>query len=96
MASHVFFTMFRNIDRFELTRDVTHQEYAYAVKSGRTSVTGLLPPDFPFLTIQSQYMSCSRTSYHSHFKPELPWHASTNRTFQSASDAIRALYSRRD
>jgi hypothetical protein len=96
MSLQVPFTMSYKIDLFELTRDVTHEQNVHAITSGRTTVTGLLPPDFPFVTIRFQYPSCSSRSYHRHPNHELPWRATADRTFQSAEDAIRALYSRRD
>jgi hypothetical protein len=52
MALQVLFTMSYNIERFEFTCDVTHQQYGHALSSGRSTVTGFLPPDFPYVTIK--------------------------------------------
>jgi hypothetical protein len=47
MSSQVLFTMSCNLDLFELTRDVTHEQYVYANTSGQTGVLGVLPHRLP-------------------------------------------------
>jgi hypothetical protein len=58
MASQVLFTMSCNLDRFELTRDVTTEQYVYAITSGRTAIMGVLPPEIPDITLHFQYPFC--------------------------------------
>jgi hypothetical protein len=96
MASRNFFTMTNNVDRFRLTRDVTHSEFVQAVNSRRARVDMDLPPDYPDITVRFRYRECSRFPFHYECDPSLPWHASATTTFTSPEEGISELFSHKD
>jgi hypothetical protein len=81
---------------FEVTRDVTYGQYVSALSSGLARAVGLLPPDFPNVSVRFQYANHHTRPYHPHYRPELPWQAAAYRSFGSAADAISDLYVHRD
>jgi hypothetical protein len=57
---------------FVLTRDVTYEQCVSALTSKRSTVTGLLPPDFPYISIRFRYRIYSGRSDHLYCSPALP------------------------
>jgi hypothetical protein len=94
MASRTVFTVTRNVDRFRLTRNVTHSEFVHSVNSGWASVDRGLPPDYPDITVRYRYHTGSGFPFHPYCNPSLDWHVSATRTFGSPEEAISELAQR--
>jgi hypothetical protein len=60
-----------NMPRFEVTRYVTYGQYVGALTSGRATGTGLLPPEFPYISTSYQYANHYTRLYHPHCRPDL-------------------------
>jgi hypothetical protein len=45
LAAHTVLNYVFNLERFELTKDMTHQQYQYVVNSNRVTTWRLLPPN---------------------------------------------------
>ena len=95
LAAHAVLTLRINIERFQLTRDVTFDEYRHAVDSNRVGIDQLLPPDFPYIDIQYRYRCCPSHPFHAACAPHNPWLVAATRKFDSAQQAVRDLYSLR-
>ena len=95
LAAHAVLTLRINIERFQLTRDVTFGEYRHAVDSNRVGIDQLLPPDFPYIGIQYRYSCCHSHPFHAACAPDYPWLVAATRRFDSARQAVRDLYSLR-
>jgi hypothetical protein len=65
MSSHVMFTLTCNVDRLELTRDVTFWQYVYAVRSGQSFFERVVPTTFRFITLSVRHRCCSNHPFHS-------------------------------
>lgn len=63
-AAHMVFTQVFNIERFDLTRCVTYEQYAYDVSSNRVCERKLVPPDFPVTYCHFRFICCSLHSFH--------------------------------
>jgi hypothetical protein len=93
LASHFMFTLTCNLERFEVTRDVTFRQYVYTVSSGRPMVRCVLTPGFPHITLSFRYRCCSQHPYHPQCAIDAPWQVSASRLFETELDAVRALCS---
>jgi hypothetical protein len=51
----------------------------------------MLSPDFPYITLDFPYLSCSSRSYHHQCNPEFPWHATAGLNFETIEVAIVAI-----
>ena len=80
-----------NIERFELTRNVTSRQYRYVVDIGRR-----LPPDFPYIKLQFRYRCCPGHPSHAAWSPGHPWLAAASRRFDLAVEEVAALYELKD
>ena len=81
-----------NIERFELTRDVTYSQYRHAVDTKRVDIERLLPPNFPKVVLQFQYRYCPGHPSHTLCSPDHPGLAAATRSFNTAEEAVAALY----
>ena len=83
LAAQLVLTLRINIERFQLTSDVTFDDYRHAVDSNRVGIDHLLPPDFPY---------CPSHPFHSACAPDYPWLFAATRKFDSGQQAVRSLY----
>ena len=44
-----------HVERFELTADITYQQYVYAVRSDGVLIQNLLPPEYPSIRLWFRY-----------------------------------------
>jgi hypothetical protein len=96
-ALHTIFLQVVNISRFELTVYTTNDEYAYAVRSNRASVSALLPPEYPAACIQLKYDPANfALKFHTHCPGAGPWHANSKKLFTSIAEAITELVNHKD
>ena len=90
-ASNIVFIMVFSLERFELTRDVTYEQYVYAVSSNRVSGWILLPPDFPIIQVEYRLECCPFHKLHLNCPGQWSWHGTINHSFNSVEDAVTAL-----
>jgi hypothetical protein len=95
MALHTVFTLSLSMVRFELTRDVTYGQYVSALNSGLVRATGLLPPDFPNVSVSFQYATHHTRPYHPHCRQSCHGRPLHN-VSSGLPDTIRDLYVHRD
>ena len=62
-TAHIVFNLLLNLERLELTKDITYQQYLYAVNSNRVSNWKLIPPEYPALHVQFRFC-CPRHRLH--------------------------------
>ena len=92
LAAHAGLTLRINIERFQLTRDVTFNHYRHAVEPNRVGIDQLLPSDFPYIDIQFRYRCCPSHPFHATCTPNFPWLVVATRKFDSAQQAVRSFY----
>jgi hypothetical protein len=96
LASHTVFAITIIVDRFRLTRNVTHAEYVHAINTGRVRPSRGLPPEFPDITVRFRYAPGAGEIFHPFCAPSLPWHSTSITTFNSREEAVSGLYSHRN
>jgi hypothetical protein len=93
LASHNLFQLIHNLGRFTLSRETTYGQYVLAVRSKKTPIHQLLPPEFPNIRLVFQ---CTVFAYKLHLHcPGLTqaeaWKTTMEHTFQSEGEAILSL-----
>ena len=91
LAFHTYFTLVRNIERFQLTRHVTYSQYRAACGSGRVDIEQLLPPEYPNVTNIHTFTSCPHRPSHTICTPLQAWIYAATRRFESRGEALAAL-----
>ena len=92
LATQAVLSLRINIERFELMRYVTYSQYRHAVDTNRVDIERLLPPTFPKAILQFRYRCCSGHPSHTLCSPNHPQLAAAARSFNSAEEAVAALY----
>ena len=92
LTFHSYHTLVQNIERFELTRQVTASQFRAAYDSGPVDIERLLPPEFPSITVLSTSSDYPCRRSHATCSPDNPWVSAATRTFASEEEAVMALY----
>jgi hypothetical protein len=88
-ALHTIFQQVTDISLFELTPHTTYDEYAYAVRSNRASVDGILPPEYPAVRLWFVYYPVNFTlKTDAHCPGAGQWHDHSVKIYGSAQEVI--------
>jgi hypothetical protein len=80
-----------NIHRFELTRDVTFQQYVFAAGSNRVDTLHQLPPQYPRIVVDCWFGYCKLHKFHSQCLGEDGrdlWRIRIDHVFRTELDAV--------
>jgi len=89
-ATHALFNLVFNLDRFQMTKDVTYQQYLYVVNSNRFSNWKLIPPEYSSLHVQFRYC-CPRHTLHHNCSGSGSWNGSTTNVYHMISYVVSYL-----
>jgi hypothetical protein len=92
-ASHIIFHLIRDLGRFTLDIETTHDQYIFAVRSKKTPVQQLLRPDFPTVELLFKRMVLSYKLHIHCSDDERAWKALMEFTFESENQVIYSLVS---
>ena len=95
LAFNAYFTLVRNIERFELSRLVTYSQYRAACGSGRVDIEQLLPPEFPDINLLYTFTDSPTRPSHTDCSPGRAWLCASHRTFGSREEAVATLCAER-
>jgi hypothetical protein len=63
-ASNVVFNLVFKLEQFELTHDVTYEQYIYVVGTKPCERLETLPPEFPIIQVEYRFVCCPLHNLH--------------------------------